>query len=62
MALGGWDHDVITGIHAVVFSPRAEKVRGFLAGTLGMPSVDDGWGLFAAIRMIRRPACGSLPG
>jgi hypothetical protein len=42
---------VITGIHAVVFSPQTEKVRGFLAGTLGMTSVDDGWGLLAAIRL-----------
>jgi len=40
---------VITGIHAVVFSPHAEKVREFFAGTLGMPSVDagGGWPIFA---------------
>jgi hypothetical protein len=40
---------VITGIHAVVFSPQAEKVRGFFTDTLGMPSVDagGGWAIFA---------------
>ena len=40
---------MITGIHAVVFSPHAEKVREFFAGTLGMPSVDagGGWPIFA---------------
>ena len=40
---------MITGIHAVVFSPQAEKVRGFFAGTLGMASVDagGGWPIFA---------------
>jgi catechol 2,3-dioxygenase-like lactoylglutathione lyase family enzyme len=40
---------VITGIHAVVFSPEAEKVRAFFADTLGMPSTDAGagWLIFA---------------
>jgi catechol 2,3-dioxygenase-like lactoylglutathione lyase family enzyme len=40
---------VITGIHAIVFSPQAEKVRGFFADILGMPSVDAdaGWLIFA---------------
>ena len=40
---------MITGIHAVVFSPQAEKVREFFAGMLGMPSVDagGGWPIFA---------------
>jgi hypothetical protein len=40
---------VITGIHAVVFSPQAGKVREFFVGTLGMPSVDAGgaWPIFA---------------
>jgi hypothetical protein len=28
---------MITGVHAVMFSPDAEKVRAFLAGTLGSP-------------------------
>ena len=40
---------MITGIHAVVFSPEAEKVRAFFADTLGMPSADAGagWLIFA---------------
>jgi predicted enzyme related to lactoylglutathione lyase len=40
---------VITGIHAIVFSPEAEKVRAFFADVLGMTSVDagGGWLIFA---------------
>ena len=40
---------MITGIHAVVFSPEAEKVRAFLADVVGMQSVDagGGWLVFA---------------
>jgi predicted enzyme related to lactoylglutathione lyase len=40
---------VITGMHAVVFSPEAEKVRAFFADVLGMSSVDagGGWLIFA---------------
>jgi predicted enzyme related to lactoylglutathione lyase len=40
---------VITGIHAVVFSPEAEKVRAFFADVMDMPSVDvgGGWLVFA---------------
>jgi hypothetical protein len=40
---------VITGIHAIVFSPEAEKVRGFFADVLGLSSVDagGGWPIFA---------------
>jgi catechol 2,3-dioxygenase-like lactoylglutathione lyase family enzyme len=40
---------VITGIHAIVFSPDAEKVRAFFADVLGMSSVDagGGWLIFA---------------
>jgi predicted enzyme related to lactoylglutathione lyase len=40
---------VITGMHAIVFSPDAEKVRAFVADVLGMPSVDagGGWLIFA---------------
>jgi catechol 2,3-dioxygenase-like lactoylglutathione lyase family enzyme len=39
---------VITGMHAIVFSPEAEKVRAFFADVLGMPSVDagGGWPIF----------------
>ncbi len=40
---------MITGMHAIVFSPAAEQVRAFFADVLGMPSVDagDGWLIFA---------------
>ena len=40
---------MITGVHAVMFSPDAEKVRAFLADTLGLSSVDagGGWLIFA---------------
>ena len=40
---------MITGMHAIVFSPEAEKVRAFFADVLGMPSVDagGGWLIFA---------------
>jgi catechol 2,3-dioxygenase-like lactoylglutathione lyase family enzyme len=36
-------------MHAIVFSPEAEKVRGFFADVLGMSSVDagGGWLIFA---------------
>ena len=40
---------MITGMHAIVFSPQAEKVRAFFADVLGMASVDagGGWLIFA---------------
>ena len=40
---------VITGMHAIVFSPQAEQVRAFFADVLGMPSADagGGWLIFA---------------
>jgi predicted enzyme related to lactoylglutathione lyase len=40
---------VITGVHAIVFSPEAEKVRAFFADVLDLPSVDagGGWLIFA---------------
>jgi catechol 2,3-dioxygenase-like lactoylglutathione lyase family enzyme len=40
---------MITGIHAIIFSPQAEKVRSFFADTLGLDSVDagGGWPIFA---------------
>jgi hypothetical protein len=40
---------VITGVHAIVFSPQAEAVRAFFTSRLGMPSVDagGGWPIFA---------------
>jgi len=40
----GRDRIVITGMHAIVFSPEAEKVRAFFAEVLGMASVDAGGG------------------
>jgi predicted enzyme related to lactoylglutathione lyase len=46
---GGYDRAVITGIHAIVFSPEAEKVRAFFADVLSLPSADagGGWLIFA---------------
>jgi len=40
---------VITGLHAIVFSPEAEKVRAFFADVLGFPAADagGGWLIFA---------------
>lgn len=40
---------MITGMHAIVFSPEADKVRTFFADVLGMSSVDagGGWLIFA---------------
>ncbi|MGO9159170.1 MAG: VOC family protein [Streptosporangiaceae bacterium] len=40
---------MITGMHAIIFSPDAAKVRAFLADVLGLPSADagDGWLIFA---------------
>jgi predicted enzyme related to lactoylglutathione lyase len=40
---------VITGMHAIVYSTEAEKVRAFFADVLGMSSVDagGGWLIFA---------------
>lgn len=51
-ATGGsktYDRVVITGVHAIVFSPEAEKVRSFFADVLGMSPVDagGGWLIFA---------------
>jgi catechol 2,3-dioxygenase-like lactoylglutathione lyase family enzyme len=40
---------VITGVHAIVFSPAAEQVRAFFADVLDMPGIDagGGWLIFA---------------
>jgi|SRR5215472_10050752 len=40
---------MINGVHAVVFSPAADKVRAFFADVLGMASADagGGWLIFA---------------
>jgi predicted enzyme related to lactoylglutathione lyase len=47
--IDGYDRGVITGVHAIVFSPDAAKVRAFFADVLGMPSADagGGWLIFA---------------
>jgi len=41
---------MITGIHAILYSPEADKVRAFLRDVLGLKSVDagHGWLIFAA--------------
>lgn len=41
---------MITGLHAIVYSPEAEKLRDFFGDVLGLPSVDagGGWPIFAA--------------
>ena len=40
---------MITGMHAIVFSPQAERVRAFFADVLGLSSADagGGWLIFA---------------
>ena len=40
---------MISGVHAIVFSPAADKVRAFFADVLGMSPVDagGGWLIFA---------------
>lgn len=40
---------MITGIHAIVFSPEAEQVRAFFRDVLGLSSADagGGWLIFA---------------
>ena len=35
---------MITGVHAIVFSPEAEKVRTFFADVLGLSALDAGGG------------------
>jgi len=40
---------MINGLHAIIFSSQAEKVRAFFGDVLGLPSVDagQGWLIFA---------------
>jgi len=40
---------VITGTHAIIYSPDADRVRAFLRDVLELPSVDagHGWPIFA---------------
>lgn len=37
---------LISGVHAIVFSREADKVRPFFADVLGLPAVDAGGGWF----------------
>jgi catechol 2,3-dioxygenase-like lactoylglutathione lyase family enzyme len=39
----------ITGVHAIIFTPEAKRVRAFLRDVLELPYVDahDGWLIFA---------------
>jgi catechol 2,3-dioxygenase-like lactoylglutathione lyase family enzyme len=41
---------MITGLHAILYSPDADQVRAFLRDVLGLKSVDagHGWLIFAA--------------
>lgn len=41
---------MINGLHAIVFSPEADRVRSFFRDVLGLPAVDagQGWLIFAA--------------
>jgi catechol 2,3-dioxygenase-like lactoylglutathione lyase family enzyme len=41
---------MILGLHAILYSPDADKVRAFLRDVLGLKSVDagHGWLIFAA--------------
>ena len=41
---------MILGLHAILYSPEADKVRAFLRDVLGLKSVDagHGWLIFAA--------------
>lgn len=42
--------DMITGIHAILYSKHAENLRDFLGDVLRLPSVDagGGWPIYAA--------------
>ncbi len=50
---------MITGVHAMMYSPKAEAVRAFLRDKLDFPCVDagDGWLIFKApaIEMAAHP-------
>jgi hypothetical protein len=41
---------MITGMHAIIYSKEAERVRAFLKDVLALPSVDagEGWPIYAA--------------
>ena len=56
---------MITGLHAIMFSPQAEKVRAFLADVLNLPAVDagGGWLIFAMppAELAVHPTVGDAP-
>jgi catechol 2,3-dioxygenase-like lactoylglutathione lyase family enzyme len=41
-------HTMITGVHAMFYSPQAEELRAFFRDRLGLPHLDagDGWLIF----------------
>jgi len=41
--------ELLSGVHAILFSPLADELRAFLRDNLGLPHVDagDGWLIFA---------------
>jgi len=57
---------VITGMHAIMFSPQAEQVRAFFTDVLGMSSTDagGGWLIFALppAELAVHPADGAAAG
>ena len=57
---------MITGMHAVVFSPDAAQVRTFFADVLNLPAVHagGGWLIFALppAELAVHPADGDSPG
>jgi catechol 2,3-dioxygenase-like lactoylglutathione lyase family enzyme len=54
---------VINGVHAIMFSPDAERLRDFLRDVLELPSVDagGGWPIFALppAELAAHPTAGS---
>jgi len=53
---------VITGLHAIVFSPEAEKVRAFFGDMLSLSSVDagGGWAEAGSFSLSPRPSLLSI--
>ena len=45
---------MITGLHAIMFSPEAEQVRAFFGEVLGLSSVDAGGGWLIWVRLVWR--------
>ena len=55
---------MITGVHAIIYSPEADAARAFLRDTLGLRSIDSGggWLIFALppAEMAIHPSDGSV--